>query len=128
MKFKLKIKNKRYSIEILEGEGKRMKIKVDNEEFAFNQREGEKSKIVLSKTSFPKRNFSEKKIEAPIAGVISQIFVKEGDFIKKGKKVLLLSAMKMENEIVSDFGGRVKKILVIKHQKVKMGDTLIVAE
>ena len=128
MKFELKIKNKYYTIEVFEGEGKRMKIKVDNEEFAFKQKEGKEPKIVLSKTSFPKRNFSEKKIEAPIAGAISQIFVKEGDFIKKGKKVLLLSAMKMENEIVSDFAGRIKKILVTEEQKVKMGDTLIVAE
>lgn len=128
MKFKLKIKDKYYAVEILEREGKKVKIKVDNEEFAFKQKGKEEPKIILAKTSFPKRNFSEKNIEAPIAGVISQIFIKEGDFIKKGKKVLLLSAMKMENEIVSDFDGRVKKILVSLGQKVKREETLIVAE
>jgi len=128
MKFEIKIKDKYYTVEILEGKEKRVKIKVDNEEFSFNQKRNKELKFVLAKTSFPKRNFSEKNIVAPIAGVVSRIFVNEGDFINKGKKVLLLSAMKMENEIVSDFAGRVKKILVVPRQKVKGGDILIMAE
>ena len=128
MKFKLNIKGKEYSVEILEQEQNGVKIKVDEEEFIFKQQGRKEQKSTVAKTSFPKRNFSEKKIKAPIAGIISEIFTKEGEFIKRGKKVILLSAMKMENEIISDFSGRVKKVLVEKNQTVKMGDILIVAE
>ena len=128
MKFKLNIKGKEYSVEILEQEQNGVKIKVDEEEFIFKQQGRKEQKSTVAKTSFPKRNFSEKKIKAPIAGIISEIFIKEGGVIKRGEKVILLSAMKMENEIISDFSGRVKKILVERNQKVKMGDILIVAE
>lgn len=128
MKFKLNIKGKEYSVEILEQEQNGVKIKVDEEEFIFKQQERKEQKSAVAKTSFPKRDFSEKKIKAPITGIISEIFTKEGDFIKRGKKVILLSAMKMENEIISDFSGRVKKVLVERNQKVKMGDVLIIAE
>jgi len=125
MKLKLKIKGKEYEVEILETEDE-VKIKVEGKEFVFGKRIEEKEKVLIAKTSFPKRDFSEKEIVAPITGIVSEIFVKEGDFLKRGQKTLLLSAMKMENEIVSDFEGRVEKILVKKDQKVKGGETLLI--
>ena len=125
MKLKLKIKGKEYQVEILE-EGNGVKIKIGNKEFFFGEKE--KEEIAVAQVSFPKRNFSKKEIKAPIAGIISEILVKEGDFIKREQKVLLLSSMKMENEIVSDFEGRIKEILVKKNQEVKEGDTLIILE
>jgi len=127
MKLKLKIKDKEYEVDILE-EKEGLKIKVGGKEFLFKKEiEEEKISPILS-TSFPKRDFSKKEILAPIAGMISEIFVKEGEFIKKEKKIMLLSAMKMENEIISEFEGKIKKILVEKNQKVKTGDTLIILE
>lgn len=126
MKLKLNIKGKEYTVEIQETDRDTVKIRVQGEEFVFKQKEEEK--VLVAKSSLPKRNFTEKKIKAPIAGIISEVFVKERDVIKKGKKVILLSAMKMENEIISDFEGRVKKVSVKKDQKVKEGDILIVLE
>ena len=121
MKLKLNIKGKEYEIEISE-EGGRVKIKVGGKEFLF----GEKEEIAVAKTVLPKRDFSKKEIKTPIAGIVSEIFVKEGDFVKKEQKTLLVSAMKMENEIVSDFEGKVKEILVKKNQTVKEGEPLII--
>lgn len=126
MKLKLKIKGKKYHIEISEKDKEIIKIKVEDKEFVFKKEE--KREPLIAKTSLPKRNFSEKKITASIAGTISEIFVKEGEFVKKNQKVILLSAMKMENEIVSDFKGRVKKILAQKNQEVKSEDVLIVLD
>mgnify|MGYP000502709490 CR=1 FL=1 len=122
MKFSIKIGEKEYLIEILEEE-EGVKIKVGEKEFFF--REEEK---FLAKSKIEKKEFKEKKILAPIAGVISDIFVKEGDFIKKGQKLFFLSAMKMENEILSDFEGRVKKIFVNKGESVKKDQTLLIGE
>jgi biotin carboxyl carrier protein len=123
MKFLIKIGEKEYPIEVLEGE-EEVKIKVGEKEFLFKKKE----KIFFPKTKFEKREFKEKKILAPIAGTISEIFVKEGDFIKEKQKVFLLSAMKMENEIFSDFEGRVKKIFVKKGENVKKDQILLIGE
>jgi biotin carboxyl carrier protein len=129
MKLKLNIKGKNYHIEILRKnkEGNFVAVKVNKEEFLFDDPK-EKEGVLLAKTSLPKRNFSQKNIKAPIAGIISEIFVKEGELIKKNKKLVLLSAMKMENEIVSDFQGKVKKVLVKKGQKVAGHDILMIIE
>jgi len=127
MKFKLKIKGKECEVEILEEGEDKVKIKVGEKEFIFGKEE-EKKGISIIQTSIPKRDFSKKEIKAPIAGVISEIFVKEGDFVKREQKILFLSTMKMENEIISDFDGKVKKILVKKNQEVKEGETLIILE
>jgi len=124
MKLKLKIKGKEYEIEILETGENQIKIKVGEKEFFF----GEKEEISIAKTVLPKRDFSKKEIISPIAGTISEIFVKEGDFVKRDQKALLISAMKMENEIVSDFEGRVKEVLVKKNQEVKEGDILVILQ
>jgi len=127
MKLKLKIKGKEREVEILEEGEDKVKIKVGEKEFIFGKEE-EKKGISLIQTSIPKRDFSKKEIKAPIAGVISEIFIKEGDFVKREQKILFLSTMKMENEIVSDFDGKVKEILVKKNQEVKEGETLIILE
>jgi len=127
MKFKLKIKGKEFEVEILEEGEDRVKIKVGEKEFIFGTEE-EKKGVSLIQTSIPKRDFSKKEIKAPIAGVISEIFVKEGDFVKREQKIFFLSTMKMENEIISDFDGKAKEILVKKNQEVKEGETLIVLE
>ncbi len=126
MKLKLKIKGKECEVEILEEGEDKVKIKIGEKEFIFGKEE--KKGISLIQTSIPKRDFSKKEIKTPIAGVISEIFVKEGDFVKREQKILFLSTMKMENEIISDFDGKVKEILVKKNQEVKEGETLIVLE
>jgi biotin carboxyl carrier protein len=126
MKFKLKIKGKECEVEVLEEGEDKVKIKVREKEFIFGKEE--KKGISLIQTSIPKRDFSKKEIKAPIAGVISEIFVKEGDFVKREQKVFFLSTMKMENEIISDFDGKVKEVLVKKNQEVKEGETLIILD
>jgi len=123
---KIKIRDKVYDVEISELEEGKVKIIVDEKEFIFGAPHQIFGGGSIAKTSLPKRDFSKKEIKAPIAGIISEIFVKEGDFIKNGQKILFLSAMKMENEIVSDFEGKVKEILVKKNQTVKEGETLII--
>lgn len=123
---KIKIKDKVYEIKIAEFGEERVKITVDGKEFIFGEKEEEG--VSIPQTSFPKRDFSKKEIKAPLTGIISEIFVKEGEFLKRGKKIFLLSAMKMENEIILEFEGKIKKILVKKGQKVKVGDTLIIME
>lgn len=61
-------------------------------------------------------------VRAFIPGVIKKILVKEGDSVKRGEKLLILEAMKMENYIMSATSGKIKKIhtqegkVVCKHE------------
>ena len=52
------------------------------------------------------------KISAPIPGLITKIRVSEGDTIQQGDALIILEAMKMENEIRAENGGKIIKILV----------------
>ncbi len=67
-----------------------------------------------------------KPLKSPLPGVILDIFVKVGDTIKNGQKVLLLEAMKMENNIDADRDGVVKEIKVGKGDSVNEGDVLLI--
>jgi glutaconyl-CoA decarboxylase len=59
-------------------------------------------------------------------GVVNSVKVKEGDEIKMGDVLLVLEAMKMENEIQAPVSGRVKQIPVSAGQSVNAGETLVV--
>lgn len=64
-------------------------------------------------------------IKSPLPGVILDIYVREGDSVKAGQKLMMLEAMKMENNIEAESDGVVKKIYVSKGGNVLEGDTLI---
>ena len=69
-----------------------------------------------------------KVVEAPMPDNIFKILVKPGDVVSKGQNVLVLEAMKMENNITSDYAGKVKRILVQEGKAVTAGAKLIEIE
>ncbi len=69
-----------------------------------------------------------KVVEAPMPGNIFKILVKPGDVVTKGQNVLVLEAMKMENNITSDYAGKVKRILTQEGKAVTAGAKLIEIE
>jgi biotin carboxyl carrier protein len=62
---------------------------------------------------------------APLPGNILDILVNPGDIIKKGQKLLIMEAMKMENQILAEKDGVVESIKVQKGESVLQGDVLI---
>jgi len=70
----------------------------------------------------------EKKILAPMPGVILEIKVSIGSKVKPGDVVARMEAMKMENDIKSDFEGTVKEIPVQKGDGVQERDVILVLE
>ncbi|WP_207741101.1 biotin/lipoyl-containing protein [Paraclostridium bifermentans] len=64
-------------------------------------------------------------ISAPMPGTINDVRVKVGDSVKKGQVLLILEAMKMENEIMANSDGTVKSVDVSKGASVSAGDALI---
>ncbi|NLV75588.1 MAG: DUF2118 domain-containing protein [Tissierellia bacterium] len=67
-------------------------------------------------------------VEAPMPGTILSINVKEGDEVKAGDVLLILEAMKMENEILAPIDGKVTSIGTTKGASVNTGDKLVVIE
>lgn len=67
-------------------------------------------------------------VESPMPGTILSVDVKEGDIVKEGQILVILEAMKMENEIVSPRDGKITVIAVSKGASVNTGDELIVIE
>ncbi|MDK2908645.1 MAG: glutaconyl-CoA/methylmalonyl-CoA decarboxylase subunit gamma [Bacteroidales bacterium] len=78
-----------------------------------------------SKTSTPGTPKGAGFIKSPLPGTVLEVLVKEGDHVKIGQRVLLLEAMKMENNIDSDKEGRVVKIYKHKGDPVMESDILI---
>jgi glutaconyl-CoA/methylmalonyl-CoA decarboxylase subunit gamma len=66
-----------------------------------------------------------KVIKAPLPGVILELHVREGDAVKAGQVVLIMEAMKMENNIVAPIDGAVTALKVGKGDNVLEGDVLI---
>ncbi len=66
-----------------------------------------------------------KTISAPLPGTITNVNVKVGQSVKKGEVLVVLEAMKMANDIVSEWDGTVKNILVQQGASVNVGDALV---
>jgi len=126
---------------------KKFKVTVNGEVFEVEVEEISPSKSHLVSlqpvlqqplsTELPHSVFSSKRIPgnlkrgiviSPMPGSISKIKVNVGDQVKKGDILLVLEAMKMENEINATDDGKVKEILVKKGQKVSGGDILAIIE
>ena len=73
----------------------------------------------------PVSDGSSKDVLAPIQGQVTNIKVKVGDQVKKGQTVVIIEAMKLENEVSSPFDGVVSEILVSKGTNVTNKQVII---
>jgi glutaconyl-CoA/methylmalonyl-CoA decarboxylase subunit gamma len=142
-KFKFNIKGTDYDVNVLKVEdnlaeievnGTKYKIEIDRKiqqtktptlvrSVVSPSLESEKS---TSKTSRPAESKGAGSIKSPLPGTILEISVREGDKVKIGDHLLVLEAMKMENNIKSDKEGIIKEIKVRPGDAVLEGDLLIV--
>lgn len=138
MKTKIVIKNKPYNIEISEIRKGLFKVRVESQDFFF-VKDGSGKLTLIKEKDYPGLDVQgknevisnvsqQKEIKTPIAGIISKIYVKKGEMVKPDQVVITLVAMKMENEIISEGHGRVKKICVKEKQFVNSEDILILLE
>ena len=136
-KFKFKIRGNSYDVEIKEFEDNLAKLEVNGTlyEVEVEQKETAKSKtpkLVRSQVQTKRSDSKIKKtvsskatqIKAPLPGNIFKILVKEGDEVQKGDKIMIMEAMKMENNVLAEKEGTVKSIKVSEGDSVLQNDVL----
>ena len=65
-------------------------------------------------------------VESPITGVIVEIGVSVGEEVEDGDLLVVIESMKMENEILSEYNGTVKEILIRNNQNISQEDPMII--
>lgn len=141
--YKFTINGNKYSVDIVDVEDNIAQVEVNGTPYKV---EMEMEKIVQPKTVIkvaapaapkagaagatvakaPAAASDVRPLKSPLPGVILDVFVKVGDHVKPGDHLLLLEAMKMENNIDSDKEGVIKEIKVDKGDSVMEGDVLVV--
>ena len=119
--------NYRYPVEIIESSQNKYHILINGVSYKF---------IVETPISYNRRKHLDKILEgskkedilAPMPGKIIDILVEEGQEVKENDPLLILEAMKMENEIRTHVSGVVKKITVKTTDTVMKDDILIEIE
>ena len=145
--YKLKINGNDYSVDINEVEGQEIKLEVNGKPFTVTidqelQAHQHRTTVIsdhlaprvsaahgdVQRASAPKPGAAAggTKVTTPLPGTILDVFVNVGDQVKSGQTVVLLEAMKMENNIEADTDGTVTSINVRKGDSVLEGDTLSV--
>lgn len=138
--YKLKINGNEYKVDINEVEGQEIKLDVNGTSYVVtvDQEIKQQRKPVVSAPrpqvapaaggSVQKSNapVAGSKVTTPLPGTILDVFVNVGDTVKEGQTVVLLEAMKMENNIEADVAGTVKEVKVRKGDSVLEGDVLVV--
>ncbi|MFK5280822.1 acetyl-CoA carboxylase biotin carboxyl carrier protein subunit [Lacticaseibacillus paracasei] len=64
-------------------------------------------------------------VTAPMPGTVTKILVKDGDAVTENQPLMILEAMKMENEIVAPKVGTIGQVFATLNQNVNSGDNLI---
>ena len=71
---------------------------------------------------------NEKEIGSSIPGKIVKVLVSEGDSVKKGDKLFIAEAMKMETNIVANVDGKINNVFVREGDMVESGELLASVE
>lgn len=141
--YKFKINGRKYNVSLKEGDDNTLNIRVDGIDYLVEPEDVEverkpvvRPKVIMqAEAPIPRGTDTNvgasisggqgSFIKTPLPGVVLDIFVKEGDSIKAGQKIICLESMKMENNIEADKNGVVKVIKVKKGDSVQEGDVLI---
>jgi len=145
-KYQYKVQGVDYDVEIEDVEGNIAKVSVNGIPFEVEMKQPIKAapkakNIVAPKTSAAKTVSAPQqataqnapkadagngtKVTAPLPGTITEIKVAVGDNVKVGDTVVILEAMKMQNNIEAETTGTVTSILVNKGDTVMEGTALV---
>jgi biotin carboxyl carrier protein len=120
-------KRKKYLAEIVEKNQNKYTVLVNGVSYTLSI----ETPISFKRKKYLEKTKSKSKIEfvgAPMPGKILDVMIEEGKHVKLGEALLILEAMKMQNEIIAPVSGKVTKISVRKDDIVNKDDILIEIE
>lgn len=127
MKYKVTLNNKTYEVEVEKGEA----IIIDEYEAVAPKATTATPAPVVAPTAptasapaTPVANASANAVKAPLPGVVVQVKAQVGQAVKAGDEVVIIEAMKMENEIVAPRAGTITAIYAQKGSSVTAGAPL----
>ena len=112
---------------VVEVNGKRFDVKVWVPPFAGAVSPNAKTRSA-SRSASKSATAASGTVTAPMQGTVIKLLVTEGQVVAEGEAVLVLEAMKMENQIQADKAGTIKKISCKAGDTVGAGDVLLVIE
>ena len=137
--FKFKINGTDYNVDINEVEGQEIKLNVNGTDYNVTVDAEVKQKPVVKRPTpkaapapaaaaapAPAASGAGTKVTTPLPGTILDVFVNVGDKVNAGQRVVLLEAMRMENNIECDVAGTVTEVKCRKGDSVLEGDVLVV--
>ena len=119
-------RNKGYRAEVVktDREAKTVELKINGRKYTIQLRD--KFDLLLEKMGMNSSAASKVNvIKAPMPGLIIDLRIKAGDFVKVGDPLLVLEAMKMENIIKAPSEGTVKQVKIKKGDTVEKGQLLV---
>jgi biotin carboxyl carrier protein len=117
-------KNRKYPVEIVRSRQNKYEILFNDISYTFTVETPfslQRMKVLNSRKGKVEQEF----IKAPMPGKIIDVLVREGATVLRGEPVVILEAMKMQNEILAPVGGTVVKVSAKANTNVMKDDLLI---
>ena len=117
-------KNRKYPVEIVRSSQNKYEILFNDISYTFTVETPfslKRMKVLSSKRGKIEREY----IKAPMPGKIIDVLVREGSTVVKGEPVVILEAMKMQNELLSPANGTVVKVTAKSNANVMKDDLLV---
>jgi biotin carboxyl carrier protein len=117
-------KNRKYPVEIVRSSQNKYEILFNDISYTFTVETPfslQRKKVLDSKKGKIEREF----IKAPMPGKIIDVLVRDGATVVKGEPLVILEAMKMQNELISPVNGTIEKVFAKPNTNVMKDDLLI---
>lgn len=122
--FVLRIENKRYRLTDVEWNGPEVRFSIHG--FAHSVLVKDERDLLLEKLGFSSTDSAnDRYIKAPMPGKVLSVLVKEGDPVNLGQPLVILEAMKMENELKAPVEGTVESLHVQNGQTVEKNQPIL---
>jgi len=117
-------KNRKYPLEVIRSSQNKFEILFNDISYSFTVETPfslQRMKVLNS----ARGKIEQEIIKAPMPGKIIDVLVREGSSVLRGETVVILEAMKMQNEIISPVNGTVVKVLAKPNSNVMKDDLLV---
>ena len=132
--YKFKINGKEYNVSIGAAEGKNLTVNVNGADYQVELEKAPAAAPVAAPAAAPTADAPAAAptpagagvtVKSPLPGIIISVDVKEGQAVKRGQKVAVIEAMKMENDILAEADGTITAIHTRKGDSVLEGADIV---